>query len=97
MLYPTRLYTIQNRRRDKEFLGQTKIAFELMTTKPTLQELLKGTLSVQRRPKVTQIRKDQRKSQETTSNEMAVSMYLSIITLNVSGPNTSGCQNGLKK
>lgn len=37
-----------------------------MTTKPALEEILKGTLSGKERPKMTKIRKEQRKSPEMT-------------------------------
>ena len=40
---------LQSRRREKEFPKQLK---EFMTTKPTLQEILKGTLSGKEQPKL---------------------------------------------
>jgi len=55
-----------------------------VTTKPALQEILKGTLSGKERPKVAKTRKEQSKK---TSNKMALNSYLSIITLNVNGLN----------
>lgn len=42
---------IQNTRRPKEFLRQKLTAFK--TTKPALQEILKGTVSGKQRPKMT--------------------------------------------
>ena len=43
----------------RNFLDKPKLK-ELMTTKPALQEILKGTLSGKERPKVAKTRKDQR-------------------------------------
>ena len=42
-------------------------------------------------PKVTKSRKDQRKisrNNDKTSNKIAINTYMSVITLNVNGPNT---------
>lgn len=54
---------ISQNRRDKEFPKQKLM--ELMTTKPALQEVLKGTLSRKEKPKVTKTRKEQRQSAGT--------------------------------
>lgn len=54
---------ISQNRRDKEFPKQKLM--ELMTTKPALQEVLKGTLSRKEKPKVTKTRKEQRQSTGT--------------------------------
>lgn len=58
-----------------------------MTTKPTLQEILKGLFECKGETKVKKTRMDQRKSPEIrkTHNKMIINTYLLIVPLNVNG------------
>ena len=68
----------------KSFPDKQKLK-EFMTTKPALQEILRGTLSgmLQR----LQRTKDITASMKPTDNTMTLNPYLSIIMLNVNGLN----------
>ena len=57
--------TIQNRKKDKEFPRQTKTTGFYDHKNREMQELLKGAFEWKDQTKVTNTRKDQRKSPET--------------------------------
>ena len=65
ILYPARL-SFKIEEEIKSFPDKQKLK-EFTTTKPTLQEILKGTLSGKERPKETKTTKEQGKSPETTT------------------------------
>jgi len=89
ILYLSSKAVIQNWRRDKEFPGQTETK-TFVISKRALQEILKGILYARREP---QSNTDQRgtetiyRNSGVTDNTMALNSYLSIVTLNVNGPN----------
>ena len=58
-------YSIQPEK-ERQRVSQKKLK-EFVTTKPALQEILKGTLNGKERPKATKTREEQRKSPETTT------------------------------
>jgi len=65
LLYPARL-SFRREGKIKSFPDKK----EFVTTKPVLQEILKGTLNAKERPRVTKTRKDQRISPETMTKQV---------------------------
>ena len=73
----------------KSFPDNQKLKW-IMTTKPALQEILKGTLGVQRSYQKWQRQewiRENLQRHDKTSNKMAVNTYISVPTLNVNGLN----------
>ena len=85
ILYPARLsFKIEGE--IQSFSGKQKLK-GFVTTKPALQEILKGILNGKQRPKITKTRKKiSRNTNLTGNNTRARNSYLSIITLNVNAP-----------
>ena len=57
---------------------------EYVTTKPALQEILKGILEMKKEPKEPETIC---RNRDCTGNTMALNSYLSMVTLNVNGLN----------
>ena len=76
LLYPAML-SIKIEGQIKSFPDERSLK-EYTSTKPALQEMLKGLLKE---------RKEKRKREEHRQEKMAMNNYLSIITLNVNGLN----------
>ena len=73
----------------KSFQDRQKLK-EYVTTKPALQEILRGILYVKKEPKSNKDQKERETSsrnRDFTGNTMALNSYLSTVTLNVNGLN----------